>query len=43
MLLPPSAFFIIGFLIWGLRSWKRGQVEAAEFRIRQPARVEAAP
>lgn len=27
MLLPPSAFFIIGFLIWGLRSWKTEQVE----------------
>ncbi len=30
MLLPPSAFFIIGFLIWGLRCWKTEQVEAAE-------------
>jgi Na+-transporting NADH:ubiquinone oxidoreductase subunit D len=32
MLLPPSAFFIIGFLIWGLRSWKTGQVEVPEYR-----------
>ena len=31
MLLPPSAFFIIGFLIWGLRSWKREQIEAPEY------------
>lgn len=31
MLLPPSAFFIIGFLIWALRSWKREQVETPEF------------
>lgn len=31
MLLPPSAFFIIGFLIWGLRAWKREQMEAPEF------------
>jgi len=31
MLLPPSAFFIIGLLIWGLRTWKREQVEAPEF------------
>ena len=23
MLLPPSAFFIIGFLIWGLKEWKQ--------------------
>ncbi len=27
MLLPPSAFFIIGLLIWALRTWKRDQVE----------------
>lgn len=27
MLLPPSAFFIIGLLIWTLRSWKTDQVE----------------
>jgi Na+-transporting NADH:ubiquinone oxidoreductase subunit D len=27
MLLPPSAFFIIGFLIWGLRSLKPEQIE----------------
>ncbi|MDO9949945.1 NADH:ubiquinone reductase (Na(+)-transporting) subunit D [Glaesserella parasuis] len=26
-LLAPSAFFIIGFLIWGLRTWKPEQVE----------------
>ena len=25
--LPPSAFFIIGFLIWALRVWKPEQVE----------------
>lgn len=29
LLLPPSAFFIIGLLIWALRSWKKDQVEAA--------------
>ena len=33
LLLPPSAFFIIGFLIWGLRSWKKSQVESPEFKI----------
>lgn len=27
MLLPPSAFFIIGGLIWLLRTWKTDQVE----------------
>ena len=33
LLLPPSAFFIIGLFIWVLRSWKTQQVEAVEFRI----------
>jgi len=27
MLLAPSAFFIIGLLIWALRTWKPEQVE----------------
>jgi Na+-transporting NADH:ubiquinone oxidoreductase subunit D len=27
MLLPPSAFFIIGLLIWALRAWKTDQIE----------------
>ncbi|MDH5559266.1 MAG: NADH:ubiquinone reductase (Na(+)-transporting) subunit D [Deltaproteobacteria bacterium] len=27
MLLPPSAFFLIGIFIWILRSWKKDQVE----------------
>ena len=27
MLLSPSAFFIIGFFIWGLRIWKPEQIE----------------
>lgn len=33
MLLSPSAFFIIGMLIWALRSWKTEQVEAPEYQI----------
>ena len=33
MLLPPSAFFIIGLLIWALRAWKQEQVEAPEYKI----------
>lgn len=33
LLLPPSAFFIIGLLIWGLRSWKRDQVEAVDYKM----------
>jgi len=27
MLLPPSAFFLIGFIVWGLRTWKPDQQE----------------
>ena len=27
LLLPPSAFFLIGFLIWVLRTWKPDQIE----------------
>ena len=33
LLLPPSAFFIIGFLIWALRGWKKEQVEPADYRM----------
>ncbi len=40
MLLPPSAFFLIGLFIWGLRSWKTEQVEKAEYRIHQVHRTE---
>jgi Na+-transporting NADH:ubiquinone oxidoreductase subunit D len=33
LLLPPSAFFLIGFFIWGLRAWDRKQVEEPDFRM----------
>ena len=33
MLLPPSAFFIIGLLIWALRAWKTEQVEEVEYEV----------
>jgi len=33
LLLPPSAFFIIGGFIWILRTWKKDQVEPADFKI----------
>ena len=33
MLLPPSAFFVIGLLIWALRAWKTEQVEVTEYKI----------
>jgi Na+-transporting NADH:ubiquinone oxidoreductase subunit D len=42
MLMPPSAFFLIGILIWVLRSWKKSQVEKADFKITrnsQPSEV----
>ena len=31
-LLAPSAFFIIGFLVWVIRAWKPEQREPVEFR-----------
>lgn len=33
MLLPPSAFFLIGLFIWALRSWKKDQVEEPDYEI----------
>ena len=41
MLLPPSAFFVIGFIIWAVRTWKVGQVEKPAFRIHEVHRTEA--
>ena len=42
MLMPPSAFFLIGLFIWALRSWKKTQVEKSDFKITknsQPSEV----
>ena len=42
MLMPPSAFFLIGILIWVLRTWKKSQIEKADFKIThnsQPSEV----
>lgn len=33
LLLPPSAFFVIGLLIWAFRTWKPAQVEEREYKI----------
>ena len=33
MLLPPSAFFLIGLFIWGIRVWKKEQVEKPSFKM----------
>lgn len=38
MLLPPSAFFVIGLLIWLLRSWKKEQVEPREYTEAEAAK-----
>ena len=31
LMLPPSAFFIIGFAVWGIRSWRSDQREQPDF------------
>jgi Na+-transporting NADH:ubiquinone oxidoreductase subunit D len=33
LLLPPSAFFLIGLFIWGIRAWKKDQVEKPSFKM----------
>lgn len=33
LLLPPSAFFLIGLIIWAVRTWKPEQVEKPDFQI----------
>jgi len=40
MLLPPSAFFIIGFLIWAVRTWRKQQVEDADYQIHEVHRTD---
>ncbi len=40
LLLPPSAFFLIGLLIWVIRSWQKDQVEEPEFRIAKHTAME---
>lgn len=40
LLLPPSAFFIIGLIIWAVRSWKPSQVEKPDFHIQTAHRTE---
>ncbi|HJS66023.1 MAG TPA: Rnf-Nqr domain containing protein, partial [Nitrospiraceae bacterium] len=42
LLLPPSAFFLIGMIIWVVRSWKPAQVEKPEYRIHHAPRPEVA-
>jgi len=33
LLLPPSAFFIIGGIVWALRSVRKEQIETPEYRL----------
>lgn len=33
LLLPPSAFFLIGFFIWAIRTWKTEQVEEPDYKM----------
>jgi Na+-transporting NADH:ubiquinone oxidoreductase subunit D len=40
MLLPPSAFFIIGLMIWAIRTWKPQQVEKREYQVHRIHRTE---
>lgn len=41
MILPPGAFFVIGLLIWGIRTWKTAQIEMPEFSVGDAERGEA--
>lgn len=40
MLLPPSAFFIIGLLIWAVRTWKKDQVEKPDYELQNAHNAE---
>ena len=40
--LPPSAFFLIGFLIWAIRAVQTDQVEEPEFKIAKHTSTEEA-
>jgi len=40
MLLPPSAFFIIGVLIWAVRTWRKQQAEHPDYQIHEVHRTE---
>ncbi len=40
LLLAPSAFFIIGLLIWAIRAWDSSQEEAPDFTLAKHTAVE---
>ena len=39
MLLAPSAFIILGLLVWAVRSLRPAQTEAPEFELREQERA----
>ncbi len=41
LLIAPGAFFLIGLIIWAVRSWKPAQVEKPEYQIQVVHRTEA--
>ncbi len=41
LLLPPSAFFIIGLMIWVIRTYRPVQIEQIEFQIQVPKKTAA--
>ena len=43
MLLPPSAFLIIGLMVWGIRTWKPQQVEQPDFKPIRLSKIESLP
>ena len=42
LLLPPSAFFLIGLIIWAIRSWKPEQAEASEYKLAPQTKAQLA-
>ncbi len=41
LLIAPGAFFLIGFIIWVVRTWKPAQVEKPQYQIQIVHRTEA--
>ena len=41
LLLPPSAFFLIGLIIWVLRAVKKDQIEAPDFKMASNTQAQA--
>jgi Na+-transporting NADH:ubiquinone oxidoreductase subunit D len=38
--LAPSAFFLVALIIWGVRTWKKDQIEAPDYQIQVVHRTE---